>query len=94
VTTVLVTELRVHAHLVERALAVFRAMQADVRALEPGTLAYAYYQEDADPTRFWVHEVFADAAAKELHLGNHRHRRADFDAVLAEPPRFTAVHEI
>ncbi len=61
---------------------------------EPGTLAYAFYQQDDDPTCFWVHEVFADDAAKAFHLGNHRQRRADFDAVLAEPAAFTAVHEI
>jgi len=94
VTTVLVTRLVVHPHLVERALEVFRAMQADVRAGEPGTLAYAFYQQDDDPARFWVHEVFADEAAKQFHLGNHRQRRADFDAVLAEPADFAAVHEI
>jgi quinol monooxygenase YgiN len=94
VSVVLVTRLRVHPHLVDRALAVFRAMQADVRAGEPGTLAYAYYQQDDDPTRFWVHEVFADDAAKQHHLGNHRQRRADFDELLAEPADFTAVHEI
>jgi quinol monooxygenase YgiN len=94
VTTALVTRLVVHAHLVDRALEVFRAMQADVRAGEPGTLAYAFYQQDDDPTRFWVHEVFVDEAAKQFHLGNHRHRRADFDAVLAQPAEFAAVHEI
>jgi quinol monooxygenase YgiN len=94
VTAVLVTQLRVHPHLVERALAVFRAMQADVRAGEPGTLAYAFYQQDDDPTRFWVHEVFVDEPAKAFHLGNHRRRRADFDALLAEPASFVAVHEI
>jgi quinol monooxygenase YgiN len=94
VTTVLVTQLRVHAHLVDRALGVFRAMQADVRAGEPATLAYAFYQQDDDPTRFWVHEVFADEAAKQFHLGNHRQRRADFDELLAEPASFAAVHEI
>jgi quinol monooxygenase YgiN len=94
VTTVLVTRLRVRPEMVERALEVFRAMQADVRAGEPGTIAYAYYQDDGDATGFWVHEVFADEAAKQFHLGNHRHRRADFDAVLAEAAQFWPVHEI
>jgi quinol monooxygenase YgiN len=73
---------------------VFRTMQADVHSTEPGAVFYQYYQQDDDPTAFWVHEVFADEVAKQHHLGNHRQRRAAFDDLLAEPARFTAVHEI
>ena len=91
---IIVTRMVVHAELVDRALDVFRAMQDDVRAQEPGAVFYAYYQADDDPTVFWVHEVFADDAAKQFHLGNHAHRRADFDAILAEPPEFHMVHEL
>jgi quinol monooxygenase YgiN len=91
---VIVTRMVVHGDMVERALGVFRAMQDDVRAHEPGAVFYAYYQADDDPTVFWVHEVFADADAKQFHLGNHAHRRADFDATLAEPPEFHMVHEL
>jgi quinol monooxygenase YgiN len=84
----------VHPDLIDRALRVFRDMQADVRANEPGTIDYAYYQAADDPTVFWVHEVFADAAAKQVHLGRHGQRRADFDAVLAAAPEFNAVTPI
>jgi quinol monooxygenase YgiN len=84
----------VHPDTVDRACDVFRTMQADVRTQEPGAVFYAYYQDDTDPTVFWVHEVFADEAAKQFHLGNHAHRRADFDAILAEPPEFHMVHEL
>jgi quinol monooxygenase YgiN len=91
---IIVTRMVVHSHLVERAVDVFRAMQDDVRAQEPGTVFYAYYQADDDPTVFWVHEVFADDAAKQFHLGNHAQRRSDFDAILAEPPDFHMVHEL
>jgi quinol monooxygenase YgiN len=84
----------VHPDLIDRALRVFRDMQADVRANEPGTIDYAYYQSDDDPTVFWVHEVFADAAAKQVHLGRHGQRRADFDAVLAAAPEFNAATPI
>ena len=90
-TEVLITRMVVHADELDRALGVFRDMQADVRANEPGTVSYQYYQGVDDPTVFWVHEVFADNAAKELHLARHGHRRADFDAILAEPPQFHAV---
>jgi quinol monooxygenase YgiN len=91
---IIVTRMVVHPDAVDRAYDVFRAMQADVRATEPGAVFYAYYQDDADPTVFWVHEVFADDAAKQFHLGNHAHRRADFDAILAQPPEFHMVHEL
>ena len=90
-TEVLITRMVVRADELDRALGVFRDMQADVRTNEPGTVSYQYYQGVDDPTVFWVHEVFADDAAKQLHLGRHGHRRADFDAILAEPPQFHAV---
>ena len=90
-TEVLITRMVVRADELDRALGVFRDMQADVRTNEPGTVSYQYYQGVDDPTVFWVHEVFADEAAKQLHLGRHGHRRADFDAILAEPPQFHAV---
>ena len=91
---IIVTRMVVHPDAVDRACDVFRAMQADVRAQEPGAVFYAYYQDDNNPTVFWVHEVFADEAAKQFHLGNHAHRRADFDAILVEPPEFHMVHEL
>ena len=91
---IIVTRMVVHPDAVDRACDVFRTMQADVRTQEPGAVFYAYYQDDTDPTVFWVHEVFADEPAKQFHLGNHAHRRADFDAILAEPPEFHMVHEL
>ena len=93
-TTALITRMVVHASEVDRALRVFLDMQADVRANEPGTVAYDYYQSIEEPTVFWVHEVFASESAKEGHLGRHGHRRADFNAILAAPPEFNAVTPI
>jgi quinol monooxygenase YgiN len=87
----IITRLRVHPHEVTRATAVFRAMQDDVLANEPGTVEYRYYRDASDATVFWVHELFADEDAKQRHLGSHGHRRADFDQVLAEPAVFHAV---
>jgi quinol monooxygenase YgiN len=91
---VLVTRLVVREEHIGRALEVFGAMQAAVYAQEPGTVFYRYYQELADPTVFWVHEVFASEEAKAFHLGNHRGRRADFDAILAVPAEFHEVREL
>jgi len=90
-TAILITRLEVHADQIERAVKVFRDMQLDVRANEPGTLQYQYHQAVDEPTVFWVYEVFADDAAKEVHLGRHGQRRADFDAILACPPEFNDV---
>lgn len=87
----IITRLAVHPHEIDHAIAVFAAMQADVLALEPGTVEYRYYRDTHDDTVFWVHELFADDAAKQHHLGNHAHRRADFDRVLAEPATFHLV---
>jgi quinol monooxygenase YgiN len=90
-TVALITRLVVHESSLARAVSVFRDMEADVHANEPGTVEYRYYQSTSDATEFWVHEVFADDAAKQLHLGRHGQRRADFDAILAAPPEFNAV---
>jgi quinol monooxygenase YgiN len=91
VSIALITRLVVHPSSVGRAVSVFRDMEADVLANEPGTVEYRYYQSTSEPCVFWVHEVFTDDAAKQVHLGRHGQRRADFDAILAEPPEFNAV---
>jgi quinol monooxygenase YgiN len=91
VTVALITRLVVHPACTERAVAVFADMEADVHANEPGTVEYRYYRSTTSPEVFWVHEVFADETAKQVHLGRHGQRRADFDAILAAPPEFHAV---
>jgi quinol monooxygenase YgiN len=93
-TEALITRLEVKADQIDRALAVFSDMQADVRANEPGTVSYQYYRGVQEPTVFFVHEVFADEEAKQVHLGRHGQRRADFDAILAVPPEFHAVRPL
>ena len=93
-TEALITRLEVKPDQVERAVTVFTDMQADVWANEPGTVAYQYYRGVEEPNVFFVHEVFADEAAKQVHLGRHGQRRADFDAILAAPPEFHAVRPL
>jgi quinol monooxygenase YgiN len=91
---VLITRLCVRPERVEEARGFFREMAEDVRRSEPGTLAYAFYQERADPTTFWVHEVFAGAEALERHLARHEWRRARFDALLARAAEFNACRPL
>jgi quinol monooxygenase YgiN len=94
---VISTQLHVHPHLVDRALELLRAVQADVNANEEGTLFYQFNQQENDPTIIWAHEVFADEAAKNLHLqrllGNEQ-LQADLAALNAAPPQMTLAHEI
>ena len=40
-----------------------------VRA-EPGNRTFNVYTHVAEPTKFWVHEIYADRAAFEAHIGN------------------------
>ncbi|MEI2779308.1 MAG: putative quinol monooxygenase [Tetrasphaera sp.] len=40
-----------------------------VRA-EPGNRAFQVYNHVAEPTKFWVHEIYADQAAFEAHIGD------------------------
>lgn len=91
---VLITKLVVRSDQIDRARRVFSDMQADVHANEPRTTFYQFYQQADKPTVFWVHEVFADQAAKTFHLGRHGQRGQDFKEILAEPPVFTPAREI
>lgn len=39
---------------------------------EPGNRAFNVYTQVAEPTKFWVHEIYADQAAFEAHIGDPR----------------------
>jgi quinol monooxygenase YgiN len=94
---VISTELRVHPHLIDRAVELFRELQADVNANEPGTVFYQFNQKEDDPTVFWAHEIFADEAAKQAHLRrllDNQQLQADLAALNAAPPQMTVAHEV
>ena len=61
---------------------------------EPDTLSYSVYRDRENPAVFWVHEVFASAAAFEHHLARHEWRRPRFDAALAKPAEFEFCREL
>lgn len=61
---------------------------------EPDTLSYSVYRDRENPAVFWVHEVFANAAAFERHLARHEWRRPRFDAALAKPAEFNFCREL
>ena len=46
------------------------AAYGDVVRAEPGNRAFDVYTHVAEPTKFWVHEIYADQAALETHIGN------------------------
>jgi quinol monooxygenase YgiN len=89
--------MRVQPHLLEQALEMFRKIQTDVNANEPGTLFYQFNQREDDPTVIWAHEVFADETAKQTHLERllaDEQLQADIAALHAAPPELTLAHEI
>lgn len=90
----LITRLVVDPAKVGRALPFFAAMQADVHGNEPDATFYRWYRQKDQPNVFWVMEVFADAAAKDLHMERHQWRAAEFGEILIEPPVFNDVAEI
>ena len=63
---------------------------------EPGCLRFDVVQEDEDPTKFWLHEVYRDRAAFDHHLTTphyHRWREATKD-LFAEPADVSIGHSI
>lgn len=52
----------------------------DVVRAEPGNRAFDVYTHVAEPTKFWVHEIYADRAAFEAHIGAQAGK--DFNARL------------
>lgn len=55
-----------HVHEVERLISEYGQ---SVRA-EPGNRAFNVYRHVERPTTFWVHEIYADQAAFEAHIGD------------------------
>jgi quinol monooxygenase YgiN len=68
-----------HEDTVEQAL---RAVIAEVKANEPGTVAYFVGRSQDDPTLFTTFERFADAAAMARH--NDSQAVADFVAATGD----------
>ena len=68
-----------HEATVEQAL---RAVLAEVKANEPGTLAYFVSRSSDDPAVFTTFERFADAAAMQRH--NDSRAVADFVAATRD----------
>ncbi|MCQ4159299.1 antibiotic biosynthesis monooxygenase [Roseomonas sp. GC11] len=54
----------------EALLAALRAVAAQVRAAEPGTLGFFIAQDAEEPLRFTTYERFADRAAMAAHNGS------------------------
>jgi quinol monooxygenase YgiN len=54
---------------------------------EPGCLRFDVVQEDEDPTKFWLYEVYQDRAAFDHHLTTpHLHRWREVTKELFSEP--------
>src|SRR5829696_10482547 len=63
---------------------------------EPGCLRFDVIQDDEDPTKFWLYEIYQDRAAFDHHLTTphyHRWREATKD-IFAEPAQVSNCHSI
>jgi quinol monooxygenase YgiN len=85
---VVLSRLQAQPAKVEAVRALLADMARSTWQEEPEALSYSVFQEREDPTVFWVHEVFASAAALQHHLERHEWRRPSFDAALAGPAEF------
>jgi quinol monooxygenase YgiN len=63
---------------------------------EPGCLRFDVVQDDEDPTKFWLYEVYRDQAAFDHHLTTpHLHRwRAAVKDWFAEPSQASRSHSV
>ncbi|HKG25408.1 MAG TPA: putative quinol monooxygenase [Thermomicrobiales bacterium] len=63
---------------------------------EPDCLRFDLVQDDEDPTKIWLYEVYQDRAAFDHHLTTtHLHRwRAAVKDLFAEPPQASIGHSV
>lgn len=63
---------------------------------EPGCLRFDLVQDDEEPTKIWLYEIYQDRAAFDHHLTTpHLHRwRSQVQEWFAEPPQASIGHSL
>ena len=64
----------------------FLARLQALTAAEPGTLSQQWYYDRTDPSVLWVHEVFQDVAALDVHRENVRELLKELARCFVELP--------
>jgi quinol monooxygenase YgiN len=89
-----VATLKVKEDKLEEAKAFFKKLAAEVKANEPGTLAYVFHQRRDDPLTFVVYEKYESDEAFAVHSKNLGAKGADFMALLSGRPDIVMLDEI
>ncbi len=90
----LIATLRVKEDKVDDAKKFFRELAGEVRAAEPGTLAYVFHQKKDDPRTFVVYEKYASEEAFKTHGANLAARGSRFAGILDGRPELQMLEEI
>lgn len=90
----LIATLKVKEDKVEEAQAFLKELAAEVRASEPGTLAYVIHQQQDDPRTFVVYEKYESDEALATHGANLRAKGGAFAAILDGRPAISRLREI
>jgi quinol monooxygenase YgiN len=89
-----VATLKLKEDKLEEAKAFFKKLASEVRANEPGTLAYVFHQRRDDPLTAIVYEKYESDEAFALHGKNLAAKGAEFVAVLDGPPQIVILDEL
>jgi quinol monooxygenase YgiN len=89
-----VATIKVKEDKLEEAKAFFGKLAAEVKANEPGTLAYVFHQRRDDPLTFVVYEKYESDEALALHSKNLAAKGAEFVALMSGPPDIVLLEEI
>ena len=89
-----VATIKVKSDKVEEARAFLKELSAEVKANEPGTLAYVFHQRADDPTVFVAYEKYASDEAFKTHGKNLASKGARFAGILAGAPEIVRLEEV
>lgn len=89
-----VATVKVKEDKLEEAKAFYKKLAAEVKANEPGTLAYIFHQRRDDPLTFVVYEKYESDEAFAVHSKNLGAKGADFMALLSGPPDIVMLDEV
>jgi quinol monooxygenase YgiN len=90
----IVATVKVKEDKVEEAKSFLKDLVAEVRANEPGTLAYVFHQKQGDPTTFVAYEKYDSDESFKKHSAGLAAKGAGFAAILAGAPEIVMLEEI
>jgi quinol monooxygenase YgiN len=89
-----VATIKVKEDKLEEATAFYKKLAEEVKANEPGTLAYVFHQRRDDPLTFIVYEKYESDEAFAIHGQNLAAKGAEFMALMSDPPDIVIIDEI